>query len=204
MYTGCSERQSRRGRFSEVTAWWWAQAAANPVSPSKFPGSRELAGNFPDSGSERAFWTPINKDDQLLTSKFPTHRSREFFDAQQGISYAEQGHLEARRSAHSETKQLSVHRQAHAQGSSKSLTCSAERTGVRSRTERCYPSGRRALRTPLPRGEWRGRGGAAGRCHHQRRASCRSRPPRSLTTPSSSSCLRPRRARTASPSCPRV
>src|SRR5215210_2782978 len=148
MYTGCSERQSRRGRFSEVTAWWWAQAAANPVSPSKFPGSRELAGNFPDSGSERAFWTPINKHDQLLTSKFPTHRSREFFDAQQGISYAEQGHLEARRSAHSETKQLSVHRQAHAQGSSKSLTCSAERTGVRSRTERCYPSGTKSPPNP--------------------------------------------------------
>jgi hypothetical protein len=87
--------RAHRSLSLEVTAWWWAQAAANPVSPSKFPGSRELAGNFPDSGSERAFWTPINKHDQLLTSKFPTHRSREFFNAQQGISYVEQGHLEA-------------------------------------------------------------------------------------------------------------
>ena len=31
------------------------------------------------------------KHDQSLTGKFPTHQSREFFDAQQGILYAEQG-----------------------------------------------------------------------------------------------------------------
>jgi hypothetical protein len=29
--------------------------------------------------------------------------------------------------------------------------------------------GQRALRTPLPQGDWRGRGDAAERCHHQRK-----------------------------------
>src|SRR5215207_1790364 len=43
--------------------------------------------------------------------------------------------------------------------------------------------GKDTLPTPLPRGEWRGRGGGGG-CRHepQRKASCRSRTPVSSTT----------------------
>ena len=68
--------------------------------------------------------------------------------------------------------------------------------GRSSRGERL--KGKEALPTPLPRGEWRGRGGGGG-CRHepQRRASCRSRTPVSSTTPSSLSSRRPRSARTA-------
>src|SRR5215207_3046317 len=75
--------------------------------------------------------------------------------------------------------------------------------GRSSRGERL--KGKEALPTPLPRGEWRGRGGGGG-CRHepQRRASCRIRTPVSSTTPSSLFSRRPHSARTVSRSCLRV
>src|SRR5215218_4248916 len=75
--------------------------------------------------------------------------------------------------------------------------------GRSSRGERLM--GKEALLTPLPRGEWRGRGGGGG-CRHepQRRASCRSRTPVSSMTPSSLFSRRPHSARTALRSCLRA
>jgi hypothetical protein len=67
---------------------------AGTANPSRALDSLQqgnLQGIFRSSGQNAMSAPKLNKQHQALTGKFPTRPSREFFDAEQGISGAQQG-----------------------------------------------------------------------------------------------------------------
>jgi hypothetical protein len=67
--------------------------SSEPVSGAKFPASRETTGNFIDSELSGASTRAKRPSTQCLTSQFPTHPNREFFEALQGIKSGDQGNF---------------------------------------------------------------------------------------------------------------
>src|SRR4051812_3511579 len=92
----CSAKWPRTRGYSEparkrdFAGTTWA-VHANPSPASKFPGSRELAGNFPGFWVGGAFLSLNCSCGSVTYGQIPYATEQGIFNAQQGISSAQQG-----------------------------------------------------------------------------------------------------------------